>query len=97
MPYLRLMVLAFAVAFAAAWAWVALMPMAFMEPEYPSWRAKRDMLDSCDLGEAVILGDSRAAAGILPNVLPFRAANLALGGGSLRHVFVTPPGQTSGT
>ena len=39
------------------------------------------MLDRCDIGEAIILGDSRAAAGILPDRLPFKATNLAVGGG----------------
>jgi hypothetical protein len=55
--------------------------MAFMDGEYPSWRAKQVMLDRCDPGEAIILGDSRAAADIIPSRLPFRATNLAVGGG----------------
>lgn len=95
--YLRLLVLSLGASFAAAWLWVALLPMAFMEPEYPSWRAKQLMLDRCDPGEAIILGDSRAAAGILPNRLPFRAVNLAVGGGEpieavamLRRVLTCP-------
>jgi hypothetical protein len=81
MAYLRLLLVSAAVSFGLVWAWVAAMPMAFMEPEYASWRAKQVMLDRCDLGEAIILGDSRAAAGILPGRLPFKAANLAVGGG----------------
>lgn len=79
--YLRVVALSAIVTFAAVWAWVAAMPIAFLEPEYASWRAKQIMLDRCDLGEAVILGDSRAAADILPVKLPFPAANLAIGGG----------------
>jgi hypothetical protein len=39
------------------------------------------MLDRCDLGDAIILGDSRAAADILPARLPFPVTNLAVGGG----------------
>ena len=81
MRYFRLLLLSATVSFALIWVWVAAMPMAFMDPEYPSWRAKQIMLDRCDLGEAIILGDSRAAADILPARLPFRAANLAVGGG----------------
>jgi len=81
MVYLRLLGLSAAVSFGLVWAWVVAMPMAFMDAEYPSWRAKRIMLDRCDLGEAIILGDSRAAAGILPDRLPFSATNLAVGGG----------------
>jgi hypothetical protein len=57
------------------------MPMAFMDPEYPSWRAKEVLLDRCDLGDGLILGDSRAAADILPERMPFRMTNLAVGGG----------------
>nr|WP_294502504.1 hypothetical protein [uncultured Rhodopila sp.] len=81
MQYLRLLLLSAAVSFGLVWAWVATMPMAFMEPEYASWRAKQAMLDRCDIGEAIILGDSRAAAGILPGRLPLKATNLAVGGG----------------
>ena len=81
MGYLRTLALSISLIFAAVWIWIAAMPMAFMDIEYPSWRAKSVMLQHCDLGSAVILGDSRAAADILPVRLPFRAANLAVGGG----------------
>jgi hypothetical protein len=81
MSYLRLLLASAAISFGLVWAWVAAMPMAFMDPEYPAWRAKLVMLDRCDTGEAVILGDSRAAVGILPDRLPFKATNLAVGGG----------------
>jgi hypothetical protein len=81
MAYLRVLLLSAAVSLGLAWAWVAAMPMAFMEPEYATWRAKQLMLERCDIGEAIILGDSRAAAGILPRRLPFKSANLAVGGG----------------
>lgn len=57
------------------------MPMAFMDAEYPSWRAKQVLTERCNLGETIILGDSRAAADIMPRRLPFRASNLAVGGG----------------
>ena len=81
MRYLGLLGLSAVLSFALVWVWVAHMPMAFMEPEYASWQAKQLMLDRCDLGEAIILGDSRAAADILPGRLPMRTANLAIGGG----------------
>ena len=70
-----------ALSFALVWIWVATMPMAFMDAEYPSWQAKQIMLARCDLGETIILGDSRAAADILAARLPVRATNLAVGGG----------------
>ncbi len=81
MRYLRLLAASAVLSFALVWVWVATMPMAFMDAEYPSWRAKQRMLDRCDAGEAIILGDSRAAADIIPNRLPFRTSNLAIGGG----------------
>ncbi|HVZ07562.1 hypothetical protein [Rhodopila sp.] len=79
--YLRTLVLTAAATFAAVWLWVLLAPMAYMDPEYPSWRAKQALLDRCDLGDILILGDSRAAANILPTRLPVKATNLAVGGG----------------
>ena len=79
--YLRLLGLSAALSFALIWGWVATMPMAFMDTEYASWRAKQLMLDRCDLGEAIILGDSRAAADIIPARLPMQTSNLAIGGG----------------
>lgn len=72
---------ALVVSFALVWAWVAAMPLAYLDPEYPSWRAKLDLVDRCDIGEILILGDSRAAADVLPAALPARATNLAVGGG----------------
>jgi hypothetical protein len=79
--YLRCFALSAGLSFALVWGWVAAMPMAFMDIEYPSWRAKQLMLDRCDLGDAIILGDSRAAADIIPARLPQRVTNLAVGGG----------------
>jgi hypothetical protein len=87
MRYLRTLSLAAMLSFAMVWAWVLFMPMAFMDPEYASWRAKEVLLDRCDLGEAIILGDSRAAADILPDRMPFRVTNLAVGGGVAIEAF----------
>ncbi|HEX4369412.1 MAG TPA: hypothetical protein VH023_21425, partial [Rhodopila sp.] len=80
MRYLTLFALSAVVSFAALWVWVVRMPMAFMDIEYTAWRAKQTMLDTCDLGEVIVLGDSRAAADIIPARLPVRVANLAMGG-----------------
>jgi hypothetical protein len=79
--YLSAFALSAVLSFALIWAWVLAMPMAFMDAEYPSWRAKEILLDRCDLGDGLILGDSRAAADILPGRMPFRMSNLAVGGG----------------
>jgi hypothetical protein len=88
MRYLRLLAGSATLSFVLVWAWVALMPMAFMDAEYPSWRAKMLLLDHCDLGETVILGDSRAATDILPRRLPIHATNLAVGGGETIEAYV---------
>lgn len=87
MRYLVTLALTVLLSFSAAWTWVAVAPMAFMDGEYPSWVAKETMLDRCDLGDLVILGDSRAAAGILPAHLSVRTANLAVGGGEAIEAF----------
>ena len=87
MRYLALLALSALLSFAAVWLWVAAIPMAFMDGEYPAWAAKAAMLDRCDLGELVVLGDSRAAADILPSRLSMPATNLAVGGGETIEAF----------
>lgn len=67
--------------FGLVWGWVWAMPLAFLDPEYASWRAKQALLASCDLGDVLILGDSRAATGMMPATWPIRSTNLAVGGG----------------
>ncbi len=74
--------------FAAVWIWVAAMPLAYLDPEYPSWLAKRQMLERCDLGEMLVVGDSRAAVNIVPALLGVRTTNLAVGGGQAIEAFV---------
>jgi len=69
------------VLFGLTWLWIATMPMAFLDPEYPSWRAKQVLLANCDLGDILILGDSRAATAMMPAGWRVRATNLAVGGG----------------
>jgi hypothetical protein len=63
------------------WLWVLTMRLAFLDPEYPAWHAKQIMLANCDLGDTLILGDSRAAAAIMPARWRISATNLAVGGG----------------
>lgn len=67
--------------FGLTWLWIATMPMAFLDPEYPAWRAKLMLLADCDLGQTLILGDSRAATAMMPAGWRTRATNLAVGGG----------------
>jgi hypothetical protein len=79
--FLVLTACAAVVLFGVVWLWVAAMPLAFLDPEYPSWRAKQILLTNCDLGDVVILGDSRAATAMMPARWREPAANLAVGGG----------------
>ena len=81
MRYLVVMAVSAVLSFALVWLWVAAMPLAYLDPEYPSWLAKRDLLQRCDLGEIVVLGDSRAAADVIPAAMPVTTTNLAVGGG----------------
>lgn len=85
--YLATFVLSTACVFALAWAWVVLMPLAFLDPEYPAWAAKSEMLARCDLGDVIVVGDSRAAADVLPALMPSRTTNLAVGGGEAVEAF----------
>ncbi len=75
--------------FAAAWIWIAAVPLAYMDPEYPYWLAKRQLLAACDIGDVLIVGDSRAAVDILPARLGITALNLAVGGGQAIEAYVT--------
>lgn len=74
--------------FAAMWIWVAAMPLAYLDPEYASWLAKRQMLERCDLGDVLVVGDSRAAVNIVPALLGVKTTNLAVGGGQAVEAYV---------
>jgi hypothetical protein len=63
--------------------------MAFLDEEYARWDAKQDMLKACDLGDVLVVGDSRAAVDIAPARLNLKATNLALAGSSPIEMFVT--------
>jgi len=67
--------------FGLVWLWVLAMPLAFLDPEYPAWLAKQTLLADCDLGDIIILGDSRAATAMMSAHWNVAATNLAVGGG----------------
>ncbi len=67
---------------------MAIAPLSFLDPEYAAWLAKERFLAGCDLGEVIVVGDSRAAADIEPGLLPTRTTNLALGGGEPIEAYV---------
>lgn len=78
---------------AAAWAWAINGRMYFFNPEYSMWTAKFRIVDQCAAGDTIVIGDSRAMAGILPERLGSNVTNLALPGGTpiesyylLRHL-----------
>ncbi len=85
--YLAVSILSGTCVFALAWAWVVFMPLAFLDPEYPAWVAKTRMLARCDLGEVVVVGDSRAAADIVPALIGRITTNLGVGGGEAVEAF----------
>ena len=79
--FLALAAASFAAVFALVWLWVALAPLAYLDPEYPAWLAKERLLAACRVGDVLVLGDSRAAVDLIPRRLPGHVVNLAVGGG----------------
>ena len=53
--YLAIQAAAAVACFSLAWIWIAAAPMAYLDPDYPVWRAKLDMLRHCDLGDVLIV------------------------------------------
>jgi hypothetical protein len=89
MRYLTVMAITAATGFMLVWAWVVTMPMAYMDPEYAAWRAKQVLMEHCNLADTLVLGDSRAAADIIPNDIDTPITNLAVGGGEPIEALVT--------
>jgi hypothetical protein len=65
-----------------AWLWAFVGRMWFLDAEYAMWSANQEMTRACTPYDVVILGDSRAKAGLVPKVVGSRVANFALGGGT---------------
>ncbi len=78
--YLLVMSLVLALGLGGSWIWSAKMKLAFLDPEYAAWSAKQDLVARCDLGDLLVLGDSRAGAGMMPTLLPGRGINISVGG-----------------
>jgi hypothetical protein len=77
--YLACVLAVTAACLTAAWTFADRMGMAFLESGYPVVLAKRRLIDRCQAGELVVLGDSRGEASIIPTRLPVLSANLAIG------------------
>jgi hypothetical protein len=65
--------------FFAAWPWAIHGRAWFMDPEWSMWKAKEQIIDHCNSGDTIILGDSRSMAGLIPAMLGDNVTNLALG------------------
>ena len=63
----------------AAWMLTAYYRQGFLPMEYGSWVAKQRFLAHCDLAPNIVMGDSRAVAGFIPDLIP-GTVNLADGG-----------------
>ena len=68
------------VAVGLAWTYIATFPMAFLPSGYPVWAAKKQMLETCDLGAVMLFGDSQLEAGIVSHGLPLVSTNFSAGG-----------------
>jgi hypothetical protein len=80
--FLAWLFITFIVSFGLVWLYVAIMPMAFLDRDYPLWIAKRTMLNECRLGAVSVFGDSRAMAATLPSAMPIPVTNFAMSGTS---------------
>lgn len=74
---------------AALWWFVVAAPLAFLDPEYPYWLAKLELLRRCDVGTVLVVGDSRAAVDVIPARVGVTTTNLAVGGGEAIEAYVT--------
>jgi hypothetical protein len=80
--FIALTLAAMCAVFGAVWLYVALVPAGFLDDEYPRWKAKSEILASCDLGDVAVLGDSRATIDVMPREMGIDASNLAVAGGT---------------
>ena len=86
--YLRALCAAAVLSLAVVWGYVVAAPLAFLDPEYPYWRAKLELLRRCEVGTVLVVGDSRAAVDVIPARLGVATTNLAVGGGEPIEAYV---------
>jgi hypothetical protein len=65
---------------AALWLFTSEGRLAFADEDFGISKAKLDLVDQCDVGKVVVLGDSRAAMGFTPQILGPNVTNLAFAG-----------------
>ena len=60
--------------------YAALFPMKYMAVEYTMWQEEKDFVNDSGVNNTLILGDSRAKSGILPEMVGDSVYNAAIGG-----------------
>lgn len=78
--YLAIMLGLIVAIFIASWFVTAYARWHFLEFTYGEWRAKLDMIESCDVGDTVIIGDSRPSASYVPRLMGEGVRNFAFTG-----------------
>ncbi|MBU6424794.1 MAG: hypothetical protein KGQ69_00505 [Rhodospirillales bacterium] len=73
---------AFTLTWAIMWIYIAALPMAYENRDYPVVLAKNDLIAECRPNEVAVFGDSRAVTGILPTAMNIPVENLAYPGAS---------------
>jgi hypothetical protein len=78
--YLVVMLTVAGALLAALWVFTSEGRLAFADDDFGIRKAKLELIDQCDVGKVVVLGDSRAAMGFTPQVLGPNVTNLAFAG-----------------
>lgn len=69
--------------------YTALFPFGYMDEEYPSWKYQRDTAIRGASFDTLILGDSTAKAGLIPDMLGKNVINLSMGGSTPIEIYYT--------
>ncbi|MBE6632126.1 MAG: hypothetical protein E7623_05430 [Ruminococcaceae bacterium] len=67
----------------------SLFKSAYMDPEYPMFKAQLDYIHKRHSNDVIILGDSRAKSGFVPSAFPVETYNLSLGGTTPIEMYYT--------
>lgn len=69
--------------------YTALFPFGYMDEEYPSWKYQKDASMGNASYNTLILGDSTAKAGLIPDMLSDEVINLSMGGSTPIEIYYT--------
>ncbi|NLG04363.1 MAG: hypothetical protein GX567_11140 [Clostridia bacterium] len=67
--------------------YTTLNPFGYMDQEYPSWHYERTMARSANGYDTLVIGDSTAKAGMIPDVLGEDVINLSMGGATPIEIY----------